>query len=146
MPEENIELMRRISEAANKKDPSALQELLAPGVFWKAKQTAVDLNADYHGIEEVEGFFARWVQPWEEWDWHYPEMEAFGDTVLARMHLWGRGRTSGIESENDVWQLWTFRGGKVIYYEDFATKEEALAALGLEAAPVDESAADGLVD
>ena len=33
--------------------------------------------------------------------------------------------------ENDIWQLWTFRGGKVIYYEDFATREQAAEAAGL---------------
>lgn len=131
MPDENVELMRRIASAANKKDPSALQELLAPGVLWKVKATAVDLVGVYHGIDEVEGFFARWVQAWEEWDWQYPEVRAVGDTVLARMRLWGRGRSSRIESENDIWQLWTFRGGKVIYYEDFSTKQEALEAVGL---------------
>jgi len=131
MSEENIELMRRIAEAANKTDPSALRELLAPGVFWKVTETAPDLVGTYHGIAEVQGFFARWDQAWEEWDWEYPEMRAVGDTVLARMHLWGRGRSSGVESENDLWQLWTFRGGKVIYYEDFPTREQALEAAGL---------------
>jgi hypothetical protein len=47
------------------------------------------------------------------------------------MHLWGRGRSSGVESQRDVWQLLTFRGGKVVYYEDFATKKEALEAARL---------------
>jgi ketosteroid isomerase-like protein len=131
MSEENVELMRRIAAAANKKDASALHDLLAPGVFWNVKNTAPDLAGTYHGIPEVQGFFARWEQAWEEWDWQYPEMSAVGDTVLARMRLWGRGRLSGIESENDIWQLWTFRGGKVIYYEDFATRDQAAEAAGL---------------
>jgi ketosteroid isomerase-like protein len=132
MPEENVELMRQIAEAANNKDPSLLDELLAPGVSWNVKQNAPDLIGTYHGLKEVRTFFARWEQAWEEWDWSYPEMRAIGDTVLARMHLWGRGRSSGLESEHDIWQLLTFRGGKVIYYEDFATREEAVRAMGLE--------------
>ncbi len=131
MSEENVELMRRVAEAANKKDASVLHELLAPGIFWNVKQTAPDLVGVYHGIEEVLRFFVRWEQAWAEWDWAYPEMQAIGDTVLARMHVWGCGRSSGVESENDIWQLWTFRGGKVIYYEDFPTREDALKAAGL---------------
>ncbi len=134
MSEENLELMRQIAAAANKTDASLLDDLLAPGVFWNVKQTAPDLVGTYHGVAEVRHFFAQWEQAWEEWDWSYPEMRAVGDTVLARMHLWGRGRSSGVESENDIWQLWTFRGGKVVYYEDFATEAEALEAAGLSEA------------
>ena len=131
MSEENVETLRRAAVAANKRDESILDELLAPGVFWMTRNTAIDLVGAYQGIEEVRGFFARFSQAWEEWDWDYRDMQAIGDTVLARLHLWGRGRNSGIESETDVWQLWTFRGGKVIYYEDFADRQEALEAAGL---------------
>lgn len=131
MSQENIELMRRLAEAANKKDASVLHELLAPGICWNVKQTAPDLVGGYHGIEEVLRFFVRWEQAWADWDWTYPEVQAIGDTVLARMHVWGRGRSSGVESEGDIWQLWTFRGGKVIYYEDFPTRERALESAGL---------------
>jgi ketosteroid isomerase-like protein len=131
MSEENVEALRRAATAVRKNDPSILDALLAPGVHWKVTATAADLIGTYHGIDEVRGWFARWEQAWEEWDWDHPEMRACGDTVLARMRLWARGRHSGVELETDVWQLWTFRGGKVIYYEDFPTKEQALEAAGL---------------
>ncbi len=126
-----MELMRRIAAAANKKDASVLDELLSPDVLWKVTATAPDLMGTYFGIDEVRGFFARWEQAWEDWEWEHPEMHPVGDTVFARMHVWGRGRNSGAESGTDVWQLWTFRGGKVIYYEDFASREQALEAAGL---------------
>ena len=126
-----METLRRAAVAANKRDASILDELFSPGICWETRNTAIDLVGTYQGIDEVKGFFARWDQAWEEWDWDYPEMQAIGDTVLARLHLWGRGRNSGVESESDVWQLWTFRGGKVIYYEDFASRQEALEAAGL---------------
>ncbi len=129
--QDNVETLRRSAAAANRRDASILGELLAPGVYWKVKHTAIDLVGVYQGVDEVRSFFARFEQAWEEWDWDYPELQAIGDTVLARMHLWARGRNSGVESENDAWQLWTFRGGKVIYFEDFATREEALEAAGL---------------
>jgi ketosteroid isomerase-like protein len=131
MSEENLEKLRRAAGAANKRETSILDELLSPGVCWHSKHTGVDLIGTYQGIEEVRGFFARFSQAWGEWDWDYPELQAIGDTVLARLHLWGRGRNSGIESEQDIWQLWTFRGGKVLYFADFAHKQDALEADGL---------------
>jgi ketosteroid isomerase-like protein len=131
MSAENVEVLRHAAAAVNKKDASILETLLAPGVFWKIKATAPDLVGTYVGIDEVRRWFARWERAWEEWDWHHPEMHAYGDTVLARMHIRARGRNSGIEIEADVWQTWTFRGGKVIYYEDFESKGQALEAVGL---------------
>ncbi len=123
-----MEALRRAAAAVKKNDPSILDALLAPGVVWTVRHTAPDLVGTYHGIDEVRRWFARWEQAWEEWDWEHPEMSAHGDTVVARMHISSRGRSSGVEVESDVWQTWTFRGGKVIYYEDFGTEAEALEA------------------
>jgi ketosteroid isomerase-like protein len=130
MSQENIEALRRAATAVQKNDPAILDALLAPGVVWKVNATWGDLTGTYHGIDEVRSWFARWEQAWDRWDWDHPEMLSLGDTVLARMHLWARGRHSGAEIETDVWQLWTFRGARVIHYEDFPTKAEALAAAG----------------
>jgi ketosteroid isomerase-like protein len=131
MSAENVEALRRAAEAVKKNDPSILDALLDPEVVWNTRATAPDLVGTYRGIVEVREWFGRWEQAWEEWDWEHREMRAYGDTVIARMHLWARGRNSGIEIENDVWQAWTFRGRKVVYYQDFETRAEALEAAGL---------------
>jgi|SRR5918996_2209119 ketosteroid isomerase-like protein len=128
---QNVEALRRAAEAVKKNDPSILDELLDPEVVWEVRETAPDLMGTYHGIDEVRGWFAKWEQAWEAWDWNHPEMTAHENKVIARMHLWGRGRNSGIEIEDDIWQVWSFRNGKVIHYRDFANREEALAAAGL---------------
>jgi ketosteroid isomerase-like protein len=132
MSEENVEALRRAATAANNKDPSVLAELLHPEVIWEpTNRQAPDVIGTYRGVDEVRGYFARWEQAWEEWDWSHPEMQANGDKVFARMRLWARGRGSGIEVEGDVWQVWAFRDGRVIHYTDYETREEALKAAGL---------------
>jgi ketosteroid isomerase-like protein len=134
MSEENVEALRRAATAANNKDPSVLVELLDPEVVWEpTNRQALDLVGTYRGLQEVQGFFARWEQAWEDWEWSHPEMRANGDKVFTRMHLWGRGRGSGLEVEGDVWQVWSFRDGKVIHYTDYETREQALEAAGLSA-------------
>lgn len=130
MGEENVEALRRAAAGVTKNDPALLDALLAPDVIWEADIAAPDLIGTYRGIDEVRQWFARWEQAWEEWDWSHPEMEAHGDHVVARMHLWGRGRGSRIEIENDIWQVWTFRDGRVIRYRDFKSRDEALEATG----------------
>jgi uncharacterized protein len=132
MSEENVEALRRAATAANNTDASLLFELLDPEVVWEPRsRQALDLIGTYRGIDEVVQYFARWEQAWEDWDWSHPEMRASGDKVFGRMRLWGRGRDSGIEVEWDVWQVWTFRDGKVVHYTDYETREEALEAAGL---------------
>jgi ketosteroid isomerase-like protein len=128
MSEANLEALRRAAEAVNNKDPALLDALLHSDVVWESRVTAPDLIGTYRGINEVQGFFARWERAWEEWDWSHPDMDALGDKVIARMHLWARGRGSGIEIEDDVWQVWTFRDGKVIHYRDYETREKAFEA------------------
>jgi ketosteroid isomerase-like protein len=37
-----------------------------------------------------------------------------GDAVVARVTFRGKGKTSGIDVEMDVFQIWTLRDGKVV--------------------------------
>ncbi len=133
MSQENVEALSRAGAAVKKNDPLILDALLDPDVVWEATSGAVgiDLLGTYRGIDGVRSFFARWEKAWVEWDWEHDEMQAVGDHVVARMRLQGRGRHSGIETEGDVWQVWTFRNGKVVRYRDFERREEALKAAGL---------------
>ena len=95
--------------------------------------TPPDLIGTYRGIDEVRGYFAKWEQAWEHWDWEHDEVSEVGDDiVIARIHIWGRGRHSGIETDRRVWQLLAFRNGKVLRYRDFESREEALEAVGLQ--------------
>jgi ketosteroid isomerase-like protein len=133
MSEENVEALKRAAAAVKKNDPSILDGLLDPDVIWEvtSANAGIDLLGTYRGIDEVRRFFGRWEQAWAEWDWEHEEMQAVGDHVVARMHVYGRGRHSGIELEADTWQVWTFRFGKVVRYRDFEHREEALEAAGL---------------
>jgi ketosteroid isomerase-like protein len=133
MSRENVEALNRAGAAVKKNDPSILDALLDPDVVWEVTSGAagIDLLGTYRGIDEVRGFFARWEKAWAEWDWEHEEMRAVDDHVVARMHVQGRGRHSGIEIEGDVWQVWTFQNGKVARYRDFEHREEALKAAGL---------------
>ena len=51
--------------------------------------------------------------------------------MLAVINFPGRGKQSGAEVNMEVFQLWTFRDGKVIRRQGFFDREEALGAAGL---------------
>ena len=54
-----------------------------------------------------------------------------GDEVIAVMHIRARGRRSGVPVERREWDVWTLRDGKLWRLRIYATKSEALEAVGL---------------
>jgi ketosteroid isomerase-like protein len=54
------------------------------------------------------------------------------NAVLVAIRVSGRSRATGIDSGADIFQVWTMRDEKATELRDFASREEALKALGLE--------------
>jgi ketosteroid isomerase-like protein len=54
-----------------------------------------------------------------------------GPSVVVVVHEHGRGKGSGIPVERQHFQLWTFRRGRIVRWEAFADKAQALEAAGL---------------
>ena len=133
MSRENVEALRRATDAVGGVDPVRFVALLDPDVDWESDNSAAppDLLGTYQGIDGVLQYFTRWEQAWEDWDSEFEEIEAVESHVISRVHIWGHGRHTGIKADWRMWQAWTFREGKVIRYRDFDTKAEALEAVGL---------------
>jgi ketosteroid isomerase-like protein len=55
------------------------------------------------------------------------------DSVIAVFHSWGRGKQSGARVEERNAHVWTLRNGKLWRLRVYATKADALEALGLVA-------------
>jgi ketosteroid isomerase-like protein len=75
----------------------------------------------------VEGFMAAWHS-------HHAKVVATHvarDTVVASLHLAGRGGGSGVEMEETDAHLFTIRKGRVVRWQNFAEHSEALEAAGL---------------
>jgi ketosteroid isomerase-like protein len=71
---------------------------------------------------------------WDEFDNPHVELHELivvGDRVLISATFRGRGKQSGAETSWDVWGVWTVRDGRIVRWEGFADREEALEAEGL---------------
>ena len=126
MSRENVELISRMLATA-RDDPSALRAILADDVEWDVGP----INAapgDYRGADGVMQFFRTWTGAFTEWGYDVGEVVEAGDSVIAEIHQYGRGRASGIRVEQSFWQVWTLRDGKAIRGTNHSTREEALAA------------------
>jgi ketosteroid isomerase-like protein len=130
MSEKNVEIIRRAYERWNRGD-SGWATMAAPEFEYEAGGALIGLSGGYRGLE---GFMRFLEQFWEEFDEAHAEPQEFieaEDSVLAVITFRGRGKQSGVEVNMEVFQLWTFRDGKVVRGQGFFDREEALEAAGL---------------
>jgi ketosteroid isomerase-like protein len=129
MSSQNVDVMRRIVEAAGRKDYQAVLVDLDP-----------ELEIDDTDIPESTGtdsfleWLARWDQAWETWRLDDLEVRAAADDqAIALFTMVAKGKGSGIELTRPDALVASFRGGKAVklgYYNDQAL---ALEAVGLSA-------------
>ena len=88
-------------------------------------------GATYHGHEGVIQAFTKWTGAWDDYRVELEELRDFGDHVLATTRHRGRGKGSGVAVEQEIFQLWTVRNGKVVRARMYYEEREALEAAGL---------------
>lgn len=127
MSSENVDVMRRIVEAAGRKDYQAVLADLDPEV----EIDDSDIPESTGGDSFLE-WLARWDQAWESWRLEDLEVRAVGeDQAIALFQMIAKGRGSGVELTRPDPLVASFRGGKAVklgYYNDQAL---ALDAVGL---------------
>ena len=133
MSEENVEIVRRVYEAAARRDPATVLALYDPEVeLDPSRLQAVGLfDRVYHGHDGLRSFFREWHEAWEGIEYDYDELIDAGERVISVVTRHGRGRASGAEVEWPLALVWTIRKGKVIRVVWFPTRADALEAAGL---------------
>ena len=133
MSRENVELVLRVLDQARHNNATAFLEVLDDEARWEVGSLDIpDSGGTWHGPAGVREFFRRWVGPFDEWSYDFGGVIDAGDSVVVRIHQWGRGKGSGAIVESRFWQVLTIRDGKIVRVTHHAEKDEALKALGLE--------------
>jgi ketosteroid isomerase-like protein len=83
----------------------------------------------YQGKAELRRFWDEWLENWQEYRVDPHEFIEAGDEILVRAGQTGRGKLSGIEVDQDLFQVFRVRGGKVVEYRLYAERDEALASM-----------------
>ncbi len=132
MSEENVELVRRAYVALSRGDEETLRDLSAPELVVDFSRRLVEPSL--LGRDEALGIFFRQLRDtWDDWPvWEPQELIDADDKVAAFIRTSARGKGSGVEVEAHVWNLWTFRDGKVVELTYFGDdRAAALDAAGL---------------
>src|SRR4051812_46719544 len=130
MRQEHLEVVKRIySDWAQGRFASGT-ELYDEHLVLVLRPEFMDGGA-YTGTERVERYMRDFLEGWETVTIEGTEFTAAGDSVLVRVMQSGTGLSSGIPTHQRYFQLWTFRGGRVIRIESISEEKEALEAAGL---------------
>jgi ketosteroid isomerase-like protein len=119
MSRENVEIVRRFlvgdfDEALMHADP---------GIVWNPVE-----ESSSQGHDAVRASTARWAGEWDDYELIPEEFADMGDRIVVTVRFRGRGRASGIEIDDRLYEVHTLRNGKIVRMDQFAERSEALAA------------------
>ncbi len=128
MSEENVEMVRRGIESVD-----TFWAMLDEYVVWdmRAWFPSPDLDDVYVGRDAVIKASRHYWGTWDEYRVEAEEILDAGPSVVVILHEYGRGKGSGAPFEKRHPQVWTFRGDRIIRWDSFSSRAEALEAAGL---------------
>ena len=86
-----------------------------------------------YGVEGVRRFVEAFLEPWESVQFDVREVvEVDEDTVFLAAHVRGRGKGSGVDVEMDIYDVLTFRDGRLVLRRTWPDRAPAIAALGID--------------
>jgi ketosteroid isomerase-like protein len=130
MSQENVEIVRRIYEAWGQGDFRTRIGDLDEHVVLVIQPDFPEFGV-FLGLDGVRDYMRRFLDQWDQLTIQATHLRAVGDTVLAAIVQHGKGRASGVEGDIRYYQLFTFRGEKIVRLESILDEAAALEAAGL---------------
>ena len=131
MSVENVVIVRSGFSALEQGDFESFFSVLDDDVEWVNPPYAVEPGTR-RGTAEFRGALDRMRATWGDIRLEVDEVVEAGDTAVVVVGRWtGEGAGSGVKLENTFSSLLTLRNGKVVRYEWFREKAEALEAAGV---------------
>ncbi len=136
MTQTNVEIVRRVFDAAGRRDAATVFALYDPEVEFDSTRSALpNLVAGgrvYRGHEDLQRFFRERSEHMENIEDAYEELIDAGEQVVSVVTTRARGRASGVEVVSPRYAaVWTIRGGKIVRVAWFPNRAEALEAAGV---------------
>ena len=133
MSQENVEAIRRATDAYNRGDIDGVLEECDPEIEWHPSfQMLLGGEATvYRGHEGVREVLRDTAEAFTELQAEQSEFRDLGDRVIAIGHFQGRGKESGARTETAIAWLVEFNNGKAVRLREYLDPNEALEAAAL---------------
>jgi len=131
MSQENVEVVRGIFEAFNRRNWAAWESLHHPMVEW-TDPPDLPGGGVHRGLEDVRRSLEETLEVGYEWRVVVDGIESVGrGRVLMRGRSVLVGNKSGVPMEDTLFQLFDLEDGRVLRVQTFRSDAEALEAAGL---------------
>ena len=131
MSQQNVEIVRSAYAALAERGVEAVLAVTDPQFEATTPPSLASEPDTYRGHEGVRRYFGSFGDAMEGVYFEGQEFTSVGDKVLVDTKLHARGRTTGIETEQRAFLVWTLREGMVTRVDTFAEQGQALEAAGL---------------
>jgi ketosteroid isomerase-like protein len=129
---QNIEQLRAGIEAFNSTGELDTSNL-APDFEMHQASSIIDTEGVFLGPDALQGALKELKESFEDLSY---EAEQFLETpdgrILVFIRARARGRGSGVEIDDRIAWLWTFRGDKAVRLDVYEEREEALEDVGMK--------------
>jgi ketosteroid isomerase-like protein len=132
MSQENVEIVERFMDAFNRRDRKAVGALFHPQIEWHTMGGPLFGVDAFNGREEALSFMFEGIADAIEDFRVFAEVhELPGGEVISVGRYEGRGAGSGGTVVTNAAAIWRLKEGMIVFFQDFATRAEALEAVGL---------------
>jgi ketosteroid isomerase-like protein len=132
MSQENVEVVRDALRAFAEGGFDATAEFWDADINWRAIEGAPDDVGEMNGPERLRRYLDELLEIFDNVTLVPEELLDLGDDrVVAVLHLAGRAKVSGVETELRFAVVCTLRDGKIVRGREYIDREQALEAVGL---------------
>ncbi|MFN2617797.1 MAG: nuclear transport factor 2 family protein [Thermoleophilaceae bacterium] len=114
---DRVAAIRQAIEAFGRRDFEMALERFDPQVEWHPASEDPDAMTRY-GHAGVAEHFTQWTAAFDDLQGEVEAAREQGDEVVVLLHYWGHGSESGVEIDDRVWQVFTFRGERIVRVEE----------------------------
>jgi ketosteroid isomerase-like protein len=131
MSQEDIDRLRAGIERLNRTG-EIVADALAPDFELRQASSIIDTAGVFHGPDGIRDAMRELAESFEDLSFE-PEkyLEAPGGEIVVFIRVRGRGRGSGVEMDNRIAWVWTYRDDKAVRAVVYEDRAEALEAVGL---------------
>jgi ketosteroid isomerase-like protein len=131
MSQEDVEVVRALYEHMARGEysfPGLVDDDL---IFARHGQALGMLEGEWQGLADIREAVLDYLRSWDGLRNELEEVRDLGEQVLVFERQTGRGRASGAAMEREIASLFTLRGGRVVRWDSYWDRADALAAAGL---------------
>jgi ketosteroid isomerase-like protein len=131
MSEENVEILRRLYDQWARGDLSA--DCFDPEIeYSRIGAETPDMEGRWRGPDEVWAAMLEYIRAFSDLRIEAERLiDLGGDQVLVLSRQTARGKHSGVPIDHEFGDLFTLRDGKIVRYDTYWHRADALEAAGL---------------